>query len=174
MLLQRMLRASLLDPSLYREVGRDRMATGQAFAVMLIVIACTLVGALSLGVRWILEISTSLFMGWMFWTFIATLVATQLRSRVEFDEAIRSLGFAQAPGVLYLFLFAPGIGTLVPLIAWAWTTIASVIALREVMRVETKQAILAVVLTTAIVGAISMITGMTIGNLGMLFSRFGA
>ena len=45
MLVERMIRAARLDPELYNEVERDPSATGQAFAVVLIVAVCGLFGS---------------------------------------------------------------------------------------------------------------------------------
>jgi hypothetical protein len=167
MLVERMLRAARLDPQVYYELERDRNANGQAFAVVLIVAACALIGSASFGLGLAVQRSLGMVGGWLFWSAIASVVGQRLGARAGFEEVMRPVAFAQTPGVLYLLALLPGLGWNLSLAIWLWTTIASVIAVREALRVDTRRAVAAVIITSLIVAAIHLVTGMTLGITGL-------
>jgi hypothetical protein len=171
MLLDRMIRAARLDPDVYYELERDRNANGQAFAVVLIVAACALIGSAALSLQAAVQTSLCMVGGWLFWSAIAVVVGARFGARAGFEEVIRPVAFAQTPGVLYLLALVPALGWRIGLVAWLWTMVASVIALREVLRVATGKAVLTVLVTSAVVAVISILTGMTFGTLGLVVDR---
>src|SRR5262245_38797683 len=107
MLLQRMLRAARLDPELYYEVMRDRSANGQALAVVVIVVACSLIGFGALSPGALIKLSLCTAMNVLFWAMIALTVGQRYGGRAEFDEVMRPVAFAHAPEVLYAFALVP-------------------------------------------------------------------
>jgi hypothetical protein len=170
MLLERMLRAIFLDPAVYEDLRRDRSATGQAITVVFIVAACSLIGARMLGPVVMLEAGIGAFINWLFVSMIVMLVANRFGGRVEFDEIIRPLAFAQTPGVLYVLALVPGWGSALPLplVVWLWSTVALFVAIREVIRLETREAALTVLFTTLILAVFCLVTGWTCGATGTL------
>ena len=75
--------------------------------------------------------------------------------------------------VLYALAGLGGQGLSVGFIAWLWTSVALVVALREAMRLETGKAVATMLLTYAIVAVINFITGMALGAPCLLLNRLG-
>ena len=178
MLVNRMLRAARLDRELYDEVRRDSLAGAQALYVVLLVAASMLLGLAVAGGFWvalnfslIFQVVVNLVGGWLFWAVIAVLVASRFRGRADYEELIRTTGFAHAPGVLLILVGLPGFGAPIGVIAWLWMTAASVLAVREAMGFTTLNAVLTTVLTTVIIGVIDAVTGTALGIPGILLSR---
>jgi hypothetical protein len=151
MLVERMIRAARLDPELYNEVERDPSATGQAFAVVLIVAACGLFGSALAGNR-VLGAGVGAVGLWLLWSLIILGTGKLLGGAADFGEVMRCLAFACSPGVLQLFSFFHLLGYLVGCVTLVWTVFAMVIAVREAMDFDTGRAVLTVLIPSAIMG----------------------
>jgi hypothetical protein len=162
MLLERMMRAARLDVSLYEEVEHDLNATSQAATVVGIVALCSGLGngiALAMGgqtgtaiIGFIGGIVMA-FVGWIAWAYITYFVGTSLfKGQATPGELLRTIGFAQTPGVLSILGFVPILGAFVGLVVFVWMIIAGVVALRQALDISTGQAII-----TAIIGFIPLL-----------------
>jgi Yip1 domain len=171
MLLQRMLRAAMLDPAVYDDLRRDRSANNQAFTVVGIVAACTLIGYRTLSPGAIFWTGLGVLGNWLFLSMIVMLVANRFGGRAEFDEIVRPLAFAQTPGVLTLFVLVPGWYGPLTVGVWLWQTVALFVAIREVLRLTTREAGLTVLFTMLILAAITVVTGLTFGVFGMMMTQ---
>ena len=131
MLLQRMIRAARLDVALYEEVEADTSLTRQAATVVAIVAVCqglgsalamVLAGASS-GSQLLPGLVLALigpFIGWVVWSYTAYWIGTRLfHGTATPGELLRTLGFAQTPGVLGLLSFLPLAGGLAVVIGGA-------------------------------------------------------
>jgi hypothetical protein len=166
MLIERMIRAARLDPDLYYELRRDGSANGQAFLAVLIALAGALIGG---GLPQLLHLLSplgwiSLFWivgtalcNWLFWCFIAELVGHRFGSRADFEQILRPVGFAYAPGVLRALTLFPPLALPIRLVVMLWIAVASVLAIREAMQLALGKAILTAVLTTVAVAIIDAI-----------------
>jgi hypothetical protein len=161
-LTERMIGAAMLDVSVYEEVEHDTTATTQAAMVVAIVAACGAIGAWRFGGA--LGMVVSALAGWLVWAAITWFIGTRLfRGTATLDELLRTLGFAQAPGVLLLVLAIPLLGTLagffvVPVVA-VWTLVTGVVAIRQALDVDTGTAVL-----TALAGwVVKLLLGMVFG-----------
>jgi hypothetical protein len=165
MLVERMIRAARLDPELYNEVEHDQNATGQAFAVVLIVVVCALIGAAFAGhkTQGIFQASANALIGWLIWSLIVLGVGKLLGGTADFGEVMRTLAFAYSPGVLQLFAFFPLLGFLVGPVTVFWTLATTVVAIREAMDFDTGRAILTVVIPFVILILLGVVLGMTLG-----------
>ena len=139
-MIQRMIRAAQLKAEVYEEVEADKSATAQAMTV--VVAAALATGIAFLGVGGANAIDVVLIvvfalLGWALLAWITYLVGTRLfptpETSADWGELARTLGFAQSPGVLKIFLIVPGIGPLIFLIASIWTLVATVIAIRQAL-----------------------------------------
>jgi hypothetical protein len=161
MLLERMMRAARLDSGLYEEVEADLSATSQAATVVGIVALC---GGLGNGIALAMNGQTGLavvgfiagvamaFVGWIAWAYITYFVGTSLfKGQATPGEMLRTIGFAQSPGVLNILAFVPILGGFVALAAGIWALVAGVIALRQGLDISTGQAII-----TALIGAVPL------------------
>ena len=149
-LVARMIGAARLDVATYEDVERDRNATGQAAQVVLIAAVAGAIGGAIRGsiLAAILGILLA-FISWIVWSYVAYYVGKTLfkttQTRVTPGEMLRTIGFAQSPGVFSVLAFIP----IVPLIVFIWQVVAGVIAIRQAMDFDTGRAI-----GTALVSAI--------------------
>ena len=161
MLLERMMRAARLDSNLYEEVEADLNATSQAATVVGIVALCGGIGqgiATAMGGQTGLAIVAFIggvlaaFIGWIAWSYITYFIGTSLfKGQATPGELLRTVGFAQTPGVLNILAFVPIVNIVVGLVAGIWALIAGIIALRQALDISTGQAII-----TAIIGIIPL------------------
>jgi len=160
MLLDRMMRAARLDSSLYEEVEADQGATSQAAIVVAIAAVCGAIGTAVAasqqpGGNVILAIVASIvgaFVGWVLWSYITYWVGTSIfKGTATPGEMLRTIGFAQTPGVLNILGFIPVVGGIVGLVVLVWSLVAGVIALRQALDISTGQAVI-----TAIIGIIPL------------------
>jgi hypothetical protein len=164
MLLERMIRAARLDSSLFEEVEADLNATSQAATVVGIVAICSAFGG---AVRFGTGAGGSVggavtafigglilaFIGWIAWSYITYWIGTSIfKGQATPGELLRTIGFAQTPGILNILQFVPFLGGLVSLVVFFWSIIAGVIALRQALDISTGQAVI-----TAVIGFIPML-----------------
>lgn len=143
----RMLGAARLEAEVYQEVEADTTATGQAAGVVAIVALAQAVGSLGQGLGAVIGGLLAAFLGWLVWAGVTYLIGDKLLGgTATWGELLRTLGFAQTPGVLAVFGFIPLLGGLVRFAVAIWVLVAGIVALREALDVGTGKAILTAVL----------------------------
>ncbi len=144
----RMVDASRLDVSVFTEVEHDSGATGQAALVVGIVAVASAVGGLGGPSANVVGAVIASVIGWVIWAAVTYLVGDKLLGgTASWGELLRTLGFAQSPGVLYVAAGLPFIGWLVRGIVMVWILFAGIIAIREALDFTTGKAVL-----TAVIG----------------------
>ncbi len=144
-MIQRMVRASSLDVSVYEEVEHDQSATMQAFQVMVLVsiLAGIGQGIGSGGISGLLLGVLGSLAGWALWSFLTYMIGTRIFSgTATYGELLRTIGFANAPGVFLIFSFIPLIGGLIVITVAIWTLISGVLAVRQALDISTVNAII--------------------------------
>lgn len=148
MLSDRMVRAARLEVDLYEEVERDTQATTQALLVVVIVAVATGIGAaLAPDARQgvivpLLGGVIASVIGWLVWSIVTYWIGTAIfHGTATPGELLRTIGFAQAPGVLRVFSFIPVLGGLINLVTFVWMAVAGVIAVRQALDFDTGKAI---------------------------------
>jgi len=177
-LFDRMMRAARLDVGLYEEVEADQTATSQAATVVGIAAVC---GAIGTGVAAVTQGNSgqavlgaiaslvAAFLGWVLWSYITYWVGTSIfKGTATPGEMLRTIGFAQTPGVLNILAFIPVVGGLIGIVVAIWALVAGVIALRQALDISTGQAVI-----TAIIGFIPYflllcLVGAIVGGAGSL------
>lgn len=134
-----------LDASVFEEVEHDASARAQAAAVVTIAGLARAVQVLP--EQGILGAVASLVAAWVFWFAVAAAVTAVgvriLRATSDYDEVLRTVGFAGAP----LTLLALGVLPLGPLasaltlVAHALAVTALVLAVRQALDVDTTRAL---------------------------------
>lgn len=165
MLVNRMIRAAMLDPRLYEEVEHDRSATSQAMQVVIIVALASGIG----GALWkLLTLSPidavtgliggilAAIVGWLVWALVTYIIGTGVfGGTASYGEMLRTLGFAQSPNVLAIFTGVLGgiplFGGLLRFGLLVWVLLAGLIAIRQALDIGTGKAVL-----TAVIGWIVM------------------
>src|SRR3954454_4804325 len=114
-LVERMMGAALLDVSVYEEVEADVTATGQAAAVVAIVAMCGALGhILQHSAKGPLLAVVTAFLGWIIMSGLTYFIGTRLfKGTADWGEMLRTLGFAQSPGVIAILGIIPILGHLV-------------------------------------------------------------
>jgi len=147
-LIERMLGAARLDIDTYEEVEHDTTATSQAAVVVTIVAVAAAIGGVRSGSGGLIAGLIGAFVGWLIWSGVTYLIGTALfKGEATWGELLRTLGFAQSPGVLYVLGIVPFLGGLVGFAVWIWLLVAGIIAIRQALDVDTGKAIL-----TALIG----------------------
>lgn len=173
-LTQRMIGAAMLDVSVYEEVEGDHGATGQAAAVVAIVAVCAAIGASGGGIRGIIGAVVSAFVSWFLWAALTWLIGTRLfRGTATVGELLRTLGFAMAPGVLYILGIIPILGGLIGFVVWIWTLVAGVIAIRQALDFDTTKAVLTAVISWIVVIVVRLVLGGLIAGASALGGLIG-
>ncbi len=139
---ERMVGAATLSVPIYEELEHDRGATGQAAAVVAIAAAAAAIGAYHWGPIGVAGAIVAQFVGWFVWAAITLFIGTRLfGGTADMGEMLRTLGFAQAPGVLAVVGIVPILGwAALPVIA-IWTLVAGVVAVRQALDFDTGKAV---------------------------------
>jgi hypothetical protein len=146
-LVGRMIGAARLDIQTYEEVEADSTATGQAAAVVAMVAVASGIGAAGEGASSILLAPLAAILGWLIWAGVTYLIGDKiLGGTATWGELLRTLGFAQSPGILYLLAILPLVGFFVRLVLPFWMLAAGVIAIRQALDFGTGKAILTAIL----------------------------
>jgi hypothetical protein len=147
----RMIGAATFDDGTYETVEADRHATGQALGVVLLSSLATGLGAGSGHLGAIVTLGAAAVLAWIAWATLVYLIGTTLfpqpQTRADVGELLRTLGYAQAPGVLRAFGVLPLVGPLVLVIVTAWTIATMVVAVRHALDYQSTSRALAVVVT---------------------------
>jgi hypothetical protein len=152
-IVDRMIGAAKLDAATYEEVESDYGATGQAVIVVVLVAIASAIGGAGEGERGILGGILAAIVGWLLWSGITYVVGDKLfGGTASWGELLRTIGFAQAPGVLLVLAIIPVLGWLVQAVVGLWLLAAGIIAIRQALDFGTGKAIL-----TALVGWIPLV-----------------
>lgn len=140
---QRMIGAAKLDIATYEEVEHDEGATNQAAAVVAIVAVCSAIGGAGDGGGGIIAGPIAALIGWLIWSAVTYFIGTRLFKGVAtWGELLRTIGFAQAPGVLMILGGVGLIGGLAAAAASIWMLVAGIIAIRQALDVGTGEALI--------------------------------
>lgn len=146
-MIERMKGAAFLDIDTYEEVEADGGATGQAAGVVALVAVAQAIGASGLGPRGMVTGMLAALLGWLVWAGITYLIGDKLLGgTATWGELLRTLGFAQAPGLLIILALIPILGWGVRLVVSVWVLVAGIIAIRQACDFGTGKAILTAVL----------------------------
>jgi hypothetical protein len=151
-LVERAIGAARLDISTYEEVEADRSATGQAAVVVAVAAICSAIGSIGDGTTGMVGGLIAAIIGWLVWSGVTYLIGTMFfGGTADWGELLRTIGFAQAPGVFYILGIIPILGGLVRLAVLIWVLVAGIVAIRQALDVSTGKAVL-----TAIVGWLAL------------------
>lgn len=162
----RMIGAATLDIATYEEVEHDETATRQAAVVVGIVALCSAIGSFGGGVGGMLGSLLAAYVGWAVWSGVAYVIGDKVfGGTATWGELLRTIGFAQTPGVLLVVAIIPILGWIVSFVVWIWMMVTGVVAIRQALDFSTGKAVM-----TAILGLVGYVAvGLVFGMLGALF-----
>jgi hypothetical protein len=173
--IQRLIGAAALDVAIYEEVEADRGATGQAIAVVLLTSLATGLGSrgfeggASLGT--ILLMTIGALLGWAAWALVTLQIGGRLlpepQTRVDIGELLRTIGFANAPGLLRIFGIIPSVTYPAFAITAVWMLLSMIVAVRQALdyKSTTRAVVVCLIgwlLSLAISAAIGLFLGPTV------------
>ena len=165
-IIDRMKGAAVLDAATYEDVEADTTATGQAAAVVALVAVAQAIGAVGLGATYIIAGILAAFLGWLVWAGVTYLIGDKLLGgTATWGELLRTLGFAQTPGLLYILAFLPMLGPVLRFVVAVWVLVAGIVALRHALDFGTGKAILTAVLGWLAIAIPAWLLG--VGRTGM-------
>ena len=136
----RMIGAARLEVHTYEEVEADGSATSQAVGVVLLSSLAGGIGSMSLGAGGLGGVvvgGVGALIAWVAWAFVTYIIGTRMlpepQTHADLGEMMRTLGFAQSPGLLRIFGGIPGVGPLVLGVVSIWMLVAMVIAVRQAL-----------------------------------------
>jgi hypothetical protein len=157
-LVERMIGAARLDVATYEAVEADVDATAQAAAVVAMVAVAQAVGSSALGPVGAMSAAGAALIGWLVWAGITFLIGQKVfGGEATWGEVMRTLGFAQAPGILWLLAFLPVIGWFLDLLLPLWIAVAGFIGIRQALDLDNLQTLLTVISGWFIYAALSLL-----------------
>ncbi|MFO7302015.1 MAG: YIP1 family protein [Acidobacteriota bacterium] len=169
----RIVGAMRLQVSTFEEVEHDATATSQAAMVVALVgVASAIASIRWIGITGFVGGVVSQLVGWLIASGILLLVGTRLfpgrNTQADYGQMLRTLGFAQAPGLFNVLAFIPILGWLVRLVVWIWMLVAMVIAVRQALDYEdTLRAVIVVLVAWIVMVVVTVIFGMMFGLFGL-------
>lgn len=146
-LVERMKGAALIDARTYEEVEHDTGATGQAAAVVAMVSVAQGIGSAQAGLFGLVGGALAALLGWFVWAGLTYLIGDKLLGgTATWGELLRTLGFAQTPGVLAVLAVIPLLGWLVAIVVLFWMLAAGIVAVRQALDFSTGKAVATVLL----------------------------
>ena len=169
-LIQRMIGAATLDIETYEEVEHDESATPQAAVVVGIVAVAAAIGGVNGGAGGLIGGLISAFAGWLVWSAMTYLIGTTVfAGKATWGELLRTLGFAQSPGVLYVVGIIPVLGVLAKVAVWIWLLVAGIIAIRPALDVDTTKAVLTALIGWGVYVLLAIVLGLLLGVGNLMF-----
>lgn len=158
---QRAIGAAMLQIDVYEEVEADTTATGQAAIVVTAAAIAAAVAASSQGLSGMIAAILNGFISWLIWAAATNFVGTRLfKGTADWGELLRTLGFAQAPGVLLILGVVPLLGWLVALVVGLWMLVTGVVAIRQALDISTGKAIVTALVAALLLWVIAVVFGM--------------
>ena len=159
--INRIIRASKLEVSLYEEVEADESATLQAAAVVVLSSLAAGVGALSLGASNFLMAPILSLVSWYIWAYIIYFIGAKLfpepNTKADHGQLLRTIGFSSAPGLIRVFGFTPELMSIVFIVSSIWMLVAMVIAVRQALDYQSTWRAIGVVVIAFLVQAIFLV-----------------
>ncbi len=134
----RMIGAAMLNVNTYEEVEADTNAIPQAMAVVAISSVAAGIGSIRHGgISGLLLGTVAALIGWAIWAGLTFVIGTKLlpepQTKSDVGELLRTIGFAQSPGILRVLGIIPVLGWLISIVASLWMLVATVIAVRQAL-----------------------------------------
>ncbi len=152
---RRLLGAATLSVPTYEEIEADPSATVQAAGVVGLVALASALGALEVGPGGLIAGVLGAYLGWALWSATCYIVGVRIfGGTADWGELLRTIGFAQVPGVLLVLRILPGFGTLLYLFVLLWMIGAVLVAIRQALDFGSGRA-----LATALAGSLPYALG---------------
>ena len=137
---RRFIGAAVLDPATYEDVEADRLATVQAFSVVLLASVAAGVGATGFGasgIEGVVRFGILALLGWGSWAVLTFEIGSRLmpakQTRADVGQLLRTLGFSAAPGIVTVAGVLPRMAVPAFALATVWMLASMVVAVRQAL-----------------------------------------
>ena len=173
-MINRVVRAAMLDVNLYEEVEADTSLTQEALMVVILVSVASGIGGFLAGILGgggvgaavigLILVVVMGVVGYYIWAYITYFVGTSLfGGTADVGELLRTLGYASGPRVLGVLAFIPCLGPLAGLVGAIWALVTGVVAVRQALDFDTGKAIVTVIIGWVIVFVITLVVTAVLG-----------
>ncbi len=135
--INRVFRAIKIDIDLYEEVEKDKEATLQAGAVVVLSSLAAGVGALQMGSSNFLLAPILSLLSWYVWAYVIYFVGVKLfggqNTKSSHGELLRTIGFSSAPGLIRVFGVTPDLMTVTFIGSAFWMLACMVVAVKSAL-----------------------------------------
>jgi len=186
-MINRVIRAAMLDAEFFKEAEADASLNQEALMVVILVSLAGSIGSFIGGVisgsfgSALLGLIVALVAGvatYYIWAYVTYFIGTQLfDAAVDPGELLRVLGYASGPRALSILSFIPCIGWLLALAGGIWALVAGFIGAREALDLDTTKTFITVaigwviiVIITAVITAVLGVGAVGLGAAGSLLS----
>lgn len=150
---ERLLGAARLDAMVYEDVEADVSATRQATLVVCLSGVSLAIGRANAGIEGVASSMLREMVGWLLISGIVYIIGDKiLRGSATWGELLRTIGFAQAPGLLAALSWYPPINAPVRYGIATWKLFAVVVAIRQALDFDERDWGTARALLTAALG----------------------
>lgn len=169
----RVIGAMTLNVATYEEVEHDASATPQAAAVVVL-------ASVSSGISWlfynglagIITGSIIALVGWLIGAVVVWAIGTKLlpgpRTEADIGQLLRTVGFAQSPGLFSFIAIIPILGWFISFGLMMWGLVAWVIAVRQALDYDdTMRAVIVCVLAWVAMVIVTAV-GVSVWGLGTM------
>ena len=139
---QRLVGAVCLRAATYEDVEHDASATIQAaFVVVIASFTSSVAWYFGMANAWLI-VSGALraLIGWLAGAAVLWLIGTKLmperETKADLGEMLRTVGFAQTPGLFGVLAVLPVVGLFVPFLVAMWVMAATFVAVRQALDYE--------------------------------------
>ena len=138
--LNRIFRAIKIDIELFEEVEKDKNATFQAGAVVVLSSLAAGVGSIHLGASNFLVAPALSLLSWYVWAYVIYFVGVKLfrdpKTKSNHGELLRTIGFSSAPGLIRVFGVTPELMTVTFIGSAFWMLACMVVAVKSALDYE--------------------------------------
>jgi len=172
-MVNRVIRAAMLDVAFYNEAEADKSLNQEALMVVILVSIAGGIGAFLAGILGggigvaLLGLVLGVLLGvinYYIWAYVTLFVGTNLfGGTADLGELLRVLGYASGPRVLGILAFIPCVGWLLSLVGSIWSLVAAVIGIREALDFDTGKAVITVIIGWVIILIITFVVFAVLG-----------
>jgi len=163
----RVVGALRLQAATFEDVEHDPTAVSQSAILVFAVAVAGVIGSIGWGFYPGAAVATVVFalIGWAVSSAVVWLIGTRLmpgkNTEADYQQVLRVVGFAQAPGLFTVLGIIPILGWLVRIVVWVWTLIALVIAVRQALDYDdTLKAVIVCVIAWVVMFLAMMMVGL--------------
>ena len=134
---ERMVGAARLSVPIYEEIEADAEYTVPALGVVVLAALAAGIGGSNFEATGFFTILVGSLFGWVLWAFLTWVIGTKLlatpETKSDMGELLRTMGFAQAPGLLRVLGIIPVAGPVIDIAIWLWLLVTMVVAVRQAL-----------------------------------------